>query len=107
MKRWVVGVAMGILLGRCAQAADAPAVKLTDVPIETISSGAFSLPQSYGRLASVVISSEVHYLYFEDGAGTVRVLLVGPRGAAQRSRNALQLLSPDVFLLKRGSGTES
>ena len=76
---------------------------LTEAPLVTNSGAAFAVPSTYGRLVSVVASADVHYLYFEDAQGAVRVVVLGPRGASQRSRSALQLLSSDVWLLKRGS----
>jgi hypothetical protein len=77
---------------------------LTEVALETAGHTVFKLPESYGHLVDVVISSEVHYLYFEDGAGTIRVVLIGPRGALPRARTQLQLLSSDVYLIQRGRG---
>ena len=107
MKRLVAGMVLGVLVVSVAQAQERqkeePRItKLEALVIGTVGGSSFSIPETYGRLVNVVVSSEVHYLYFEDGAGTIRVMQVGPRGAVQRSRNPLQLLSPDVFVMKRG-----
>ena len=101
MKRLLIGVALGILLGSPAQG-DGQVSGLTEVTMETIGRTSFKLPEGYGRLVNVVISSEVHYLYFEDQRGTIRVVLIGPRGAVPRSRAPLQLLSPDIYVITRG-----
>lgn len=101
MKRLLVGLVLGMVAASTAQGQEA-AGRLTEVPFETlVNREAFKLPQRYGRLASVVVSSDVHYLYFEDEAGTIRVILIGPRGAAARSRSQIGLLSPNVYLMKR------
>ncbi|MBI2104448.1 MAG: hypothetical protein HYT90_02535 [Candidatus Omnitrophica bacterium] len=103
MKRWVLGIICGVALASAAQGQE-EAAPLTEAPMETIGRAAFSVPKGYGRLAAIVESSEIHHLYFEDGQGTVRVVLIGPRGAAARARNALQLLSSDVYVIERGLG---
>ncbi len=103
MKRWVLGVVCGVGLASAAQGQEA-ATQLAEAPMETIGRAAFGVPKGYGRLVSVVESSEIHHLYFEDGQGVIRVVLIGPRGAAARARNALQLLSSDVYVIKRGQG---
>jgi len=75
---------------------------LTETIVEAATGEALSIPPSYGRLVSVVVSSsEVHHLYFQDERGTIRVVLIGPRGALPRARQALQLLSTSVFTLER------
>lgn len=107
MKRWVLGVACGLALASAAQGEE-PATQLTEAPLETIGRAVFNLPTAYGRLVDVVESSEIHHLYFEDNQGVIRVVLIGPRGAAGRARNALQLLSSDVYVIKRGqAGAEA
>ncbi len=85
-----------------------PPEKLTEVALTAASGATFKIPAEYGRLVNVVVSSDVHYLYFEDDEGTVHIVLLGPRGAAQRSRSAPQLLSPEVFRIERtrGPGTQ-
>ena len=106
MRRLLLGLAFGMMLGSTGQAEEPVSSKLNDLPMETVDRTYFRLPGRYGRLVNVVVSSEVHYLYFEDEVGTVHVVLIGPRGAVPRSRNQLQLLSSDVYLIKRGSGNE-
>ena len=107
MRRLLIGLAFGMMLGSTGHAEEPPAGKLNELTVEPVGHASFKLPERYGRLVNVVISSEVHYLYFEDQAGTIRVVLVGPRGAVPRSRSPLQLLSSDVYLIKRGSGDEA
>lgn len=102
MKRLVTGLLAGIVVGTLAQAQEPADVKvLRELPMETIRGTSFTLPKEYGRLVDVIVDSEVHYLYLEDRSGVIRVILIGPRGAVQRSRNPLQLLSPDVYVVKR------
>ena len=107
MKRVLMGLVLGMLVGATAQGEERPREerleKLEDAVIGTVSGGSFTIPERYGRLVNVVVNSEIHHLYFEDGAGTIRVVLLGPRGAVQRSRNPLQLLSTDAFVIKRGA----
>ncbi|MBI3330650.1 MAG: hypothetical protein HYZ96_00900 [Candidatus Omnitrophica bacterium] len=105
MKRWVLGVILGVALASAAQGQE-EADRLTETPMETVGRTAFSVPKAYGRLAAVVERSEIHHLYFEDGQGVIRVVLLGPRGAAARARNALQLLSSDVYVIERGHAVE-
>ena len=105
MKRWVLGMVCGVALASAAQGQE-EAIRLTEVPLETVGRTAFSVPSAYGRLVNVVVSSEVHYLYFEGEAGEIRVVLLGPRGAVPRARAPLQLLSTDVSLIKRGRPDE-
>jgi len=108
MKRWLLGLGFGVMLASTAQGQGLDEkAQLTHVTVETFGRTAFKLPKEYGRLVNVVVSSEVHYLYFEDGAGEIRVVLIGPRGAVPRARAPLQLLSPDVYLIKRGRPDES
>jgi hypothetical protein len=91
---------LGLVVASAVQGEE-PAESLHETPIETLGRAAFTVPPGYGRLAEVVVESEVHYLYFEDQLGTVRVVLVGPRGAAPRARTPLLLLSPDAYVVKR------
>ena len=103
MKRVLLGLVCGIALASTAHGEALPEVtRLSEVTMEASGRQSFTLPSRYGRLVNVVVSSEVHYLYFEDSAGSIRVVLIGPRGATSRSRNQLGLLSPDVALIKRG-----
>lgn len=102
MKRLLIGLVAGLALSAVAHGEDDPgALKLTEATVQNIRGDGFKIPQSYGRLAGVVINDEIHYLYFEDGQGQVRVVMIGQRGAAPRARNPLQLLSPDVHLIER------
>ena len=109
MKRLIAGVVLGVLAVSSAQAQehqnDERVIKFGELAVGPIGGGSFEVPQTFGRLVNVVVSSDIHYLYFEDAAGTVRVMQLGPRGAAQRARNALQLLSPDIFVMERGMGS--
>ena len=104
MRRLLLGLACGIALASAAQGEEPPVVtKLNEVPLmEPAGRNAFTLPSRYGRLVNATVSAEVHYLYFEDATGTVRVVLIGPPGAVSRARQQFQLLSPDVTLIKRG-----
>ena len=107
MRRMLLGLVCGIALASTAHGEEpADVTKLNEVAMGTTGRNAFTLPTRYGRLVNVVVSSEVHYLYFEDSAGTIRVVLVGPPGAVSRARSQLELLSPDVLLIKRGTGPE-
>jgi hypothetical protein len=101
MTRWLVGLAVGLALGTSAQAEEEVGA-LSEVAMGTIGRGVFKVPHEYGHLVSVAVSSEVHYLYFEDEAGTIRVVPLGQRGAVQRARAPVHLLSPIVYVIERG-----
>ena len=103
MRRGVLGVSMGVALGMAlAGAAHGQEAKpFHEVDMQTVRGTGFILPKEFGKLVNVVVDSEVHYLYFEDRSGTLRIALVGPRGAVTRARNQLQLLTQDVVLIKR------
>ena len=101
MKRLVIGLALGVLLGSSAHA-EVEKVKLEEVAMTSINNEALEIPNEYGRLVNAALRADVHYLYFEAPDGSVRVVLIGPRGAIQRTRNELQLLTPEVLLIKRG-----
>ena len=104
MRRVLLGLVCGIALASTAHGAEQPEVtRLAEVTMETTGRRPFTLPSQYGRLVNVVVNSEVHYLYFEDPAGTIRIVLIGPSGAISRSRKQLELLSPDVTFIKRGA----
>ena len=106
MRRMLMGVLLGLVLGATVHGEEPKEeLKLTESAVGNIRGNPFKIPTSYGRLVSVVANSEVHYLYFEDGAGNLRVVLVGQRGAVQRSRNPLQLLTSEVQLIERGPNT--
>ena len=102
MTRWWLGVAVGLAMGAVAYGEESQMTRLNEVAMKTVAGHPFQLPERYGHLVTAVISGEVEHLYFEDQAGNIRVVLIGPRGAVQRSRSSLELLSTDVFLLKRG-----
>ena len=72
-----------------------------EIPLAAGGGTTLSIPPEYGELVSVVESSEVHHLYFQDRAGIIRIVLIGPRGAAQRAKHVLQLLSDEVYTIKR------
>ena len=107
MRKLGLGMLLGVMLASSVQAEEPPADQLRGVTLETADRTVFKLPKEYGRLVNVVVSSEVHYLYFEDPDGVIRVVLIGPRGASPRSRSQLQLLSSDVYTMERGEGSES
>jgi|SRR6185295_13021254 len=102
MKRVLLGLALGVLLATAAHGEE-PAGPLSDLKLETIGGTTFKIPETFGRLVNVVVSSEIHYLYFEDVGGTIRIVQLGPRGAASRARSPLHLLSSSVFTVERGS----
>ena len=106
MKRLIAGVVLGVLAVSAAQAQepqkDERVTKFEESAVGPIGGGSFEVPQTFGRLVNVVASSDIHYLYFEDSVGTIRVVQIGLRSASQRARNPLQLLSPSVLVMKRG-----
>ena len=103
MRRVLLGVLLGFLLGSTASGEETPPESvLTEVTMGTFGRTAFKVPEEYGRLIQVAVSADIHYLYFEDGAGTIRIVPIGQRGAAQRSRSPVQLLSSSVFVIERG-----
>ena len=107
MRRVLLGLVCGVALASTVHGAAQPEVtRLTEAAMETTGHHPFTLPSQYGRLVNVVASSEVQYLYFEDSAGTIRVVLIGPPGAVSRSRRQLELLSPDVTFIKRGTESD-
>ena len=103
MRRLLVGLVAGLALSVAAhgEETEIATLKLNESTVQNIRGNRFQIPQSYGRLVSVVNSSDIHYLYFEDSQGQIRVVQIGLRGAVQRSRNPLQLLTPDVHLIER------
>ncbi|MBI3022065.1 MAG: hypothetical protein HYY90_03675 [Candidatus Omnitrophica bacterium] len=105
MRHWLIGLAVGIAVGSTAYG-ETPVVRLGETQITMPNNAPFALPPEYGRLVSVAVQSEVQYLYFEGADGAVRIVLVGPRGSIQRARNVLQLLTPEVYLMKRGRDNE-
>lgn len=101
MRRWWAGLILGVLVGWAAEGAAQLEQPLEEVPIEVAQGAVLSLPPGYGRLVGVAVISEVHHLYFEDAQGTIRLVRVGQKGAVQRARQGLQLLSRDVFVIGR------
>lgn len=103
MKRVLIGLIAGLALSVAAhgEETETGTLMLSENTVQNIRGDQFKIPQSYGRLVSVVNNSEIHYLYFEDVQGQIRVVMIGQRGATQRSRNPLQLLTPDVHLIER------
>jgi hypothetical protein len=99
----MLGVLLGLMVGTAAYGEEQPQEStLTEHPMGTLGRTQVKVPPSYGHLMSVAVSSDIHYLYFQDDAGTIRIVPVGQRGAAQRSRAPVQLLSTDVFVIERG-----
>lgn len=110
MKRLIMGVAAGLMLGAAAygQGNENPeSARLEEVAVNAGSRATFAVPPEYGRLADVAVNSGVHYLYFEDSQGVIRLVLIGPRGAVPRSRLDVQLLSPQVYVVERAAAPAS
>lgn len=113
MKRFVMGMVAGgmMVVGAAAYGQDESAsgerVRLQEVDVSAGGRAMFTVPSAYGRLVDVAVNAEVHYLYFEDPQGVIRMVLVGPRGAAPRSRLDLQLLSPQVYVVERAAAPAS
>lgn len=106
MKRWLMGIAMGVVVGWAVQGAAQTEPVLQQVDVPAARGIVLNIPQDYGTLVSVTESSEVQHLFFEDAHGNIRVMLLGPQGAVQRAKHGLQLLSSDVYLIKRhGAGS--
>ena len=102
MTRWWLGVIVGLAMGAVAYGEEQQMTRLNEVAMATATGHPFRLPERYGQLVTAVISGEVQHLYFQDQAGNIRIVLIGPRGAVQRSRSSLELLSTDAFFMKRG-----
>ena len=104
MKQLLMGAIVGIFVGIAVVGA-APSTplrsSLEEFQITASQDTPLIIPPSYGRLVTVAINSEVQHLYFQDDGGAIRVVSVGPRGAIQKSRQALQLLSNDVYVIER------
>jgi hypothetical protein len=105
MSSRLAGLMVGLVLGSVA-AQGAERQGPGEIPVQTTARAPFELPASYGRLAGVAVNSGVHYLYFEGQDGSIRILLVGPRGSIQQARAELQVLSPDVYLMERSHTTQ-
>ena len=101
MRRLWLGLVLGLVIGTLVHAEERKA-RFEEVPISTANNETFQIPPEYGHLVNAAVRADVHYLYFEASDGTVRIVLVGPRGAIQRARNELQLLTPEILVIKRG-----
>ena len=100
MRRLLMGMVLGVVLSATVYAA-VEREALREIAVNTVNDAPFIIPPEYGHLVSVVTKSEVQYLYFEAPDGTVRVMLIGSRGAIQRASSELQLLTPEVYVMKR------
>ncbi len=100
MKRVVLGLILGLMMGATVHGQERVAL-LKEVGMETIGSSLFEVPKRYGRLVNVAVSSDIHHLYFQDGSGRIRIVLLGRRGAVQHARAPIQLLTNDVYVLER------
>ena len=112
MTRWLGALVLGVVLGSLLEPmargytqGDRVAA-LKEIALDAGGGTAFKVPKGYGRLINVAVSAEVHHLYFLDHEGTIRIVLLGPRGASQRARHAFQLLSSQVYRVERGDVTE-
>jgi len=79
---------------------EAFAGELEETPI-SLRGSTISIPRSYGRLVDVVENNQIHYLYFEDAEGMIRIVLVGQRGTGVKANQELEMLSSNVYLLPR------
>lgn len=104
MRRVLVGVALGMLAGIVLAHGEERPKLFNEVTLTGANDRPLSVPATYGRLVGVVVNADIHYLYFEDSAGTIRVVLLGAPGAVQRSRTPLQQAASEVYVIKRGSG---
>ena len=60
-----------------------------------------SIPKEYGKLVSVVESNGIHYLYFQDDEGNIRIFLLGIKGSASRAKTDLEALPHSVYKISR------
>ena len=103
MRRVLLGVLLGLVVGATVHGEEVPQESvLNEMTMGTFGRTTFKVPESFGRLVQVAVSSDIHYLYFQDDAGTIRIVPVGQRGAGQHSRAPIQLLSTSVFVIERG-----
>lgn len=101
MRRWLAGVVIGVVVGWTVQGAAQTEHVLEQVSVPASRGAVLVIPPEYGTLVSVTQSSEVQHLYFEDANGAIRIILLGPQGAAQRAKHGLELLSSDVYVIER------
>ena len=66
-----------------------------------------TIPKEYGKLISVVENNGIHYLYFQDDQGNIRIFLIGVKGSASRARVELEALPHNVYLIPRSASEES
>lgn len=105
MKRVLVGLILGfVLASRAFGQSEEP--RLAEIPIAADRGASLVIPREYGHLAEVAVTANVHYLYFEDGEGTLRLILVGPRGSATKIARELQLLGAETYTIKRRAGSD-
>ena len=81
-------------------AVSASATELEEIAL-MFKGSTITVPRSYGRLVSVVESNQVHYLYFEDAEGVIRILLVGSKGTSLRAAQQFEVLSNTAYILPR------
>ncbi len=103
MRRIWLGLMIGITITAAGVGAAPPE---SEEPLRETAVGAprgttLAIPPQYGSLVGVVMSSDVHHLYFQDARGTIRILLIGAPGAVQRARQKLQLLTNEVYTIER------
>ena len=102
MKRILMGILLGLMLGSAAKVAHGTnEQRMSEAQIDAMGAGALEIPSAYGSLVDVAVSSEIHHLYFQDSQGEIRVVLIGPHAAAQKARHAIQTLSDKVYVIKR------
>lgn len=103
MREWTIGLVVGMVLGVAAVGAAQPEPEavLRQAAVGAPRGATLAIPPQYGQLVSVAVTSEVHYLYFQDAGGTIRIVLVGAPGAVQRARQGLQLLTNEVYTIER------
>ena len=60
-----------------------------------------TIPQEYGKLISVVESNGIHYLYFQDMEGNIRIFMLGIKGSTSRARADLEALPHSIYKIQR------
>ncbi len=105
MKRWLASMVLGITLGSVTLRAAEPE-RLQETMLAVGGGESLVIPQEYGPLVDVAVSSGVHHLYFQDSQGRIRIVLVGARGAKQGARHAVELLTDSVYVIQRKPRTD-
>jgi hypothetical protein len=61
MKRWVIGVLVGLLLSSSAYGAyeASPSARLQEIQVDATNNAPFEIPTGYGRLAGVAVRGEI------------------------------------------------